>query len=322
MEPIINLQNLSKTFFIRVNKNLFTGIFRPKSKVVKAVDDISFTINKGESIAFVGPNGAGKTTTIKMLTGLIFPTSGSVRVLNCNPFDKQEIFLKKIGLVMGNKSGLAWELTPQQNFDLLYRVYEIDKIDYQNRLQELSNILNVEHVLNTPVRKLSLGERMKCELIGSILHNPEILFLDEPTIGLDIISKKKIRIFLKELQKKYHTTIILTSHDMDDIEFVCDRVIIINNGKKIYDNDLDILLSSYNKNKIIKFYFEGEFPSDIKIGYANVYEQDDETITFKIKKELMPKLIADVTGNYNVLDIDILTIPLENVIEDIFLKTN
>ncbi len=321
MEPIINLQNLSKNFYIRTNKNLFTGIFNPKIKTIKAVDSISFTINKGESVAFLGPNGAGKTTTIKMLAGLIFPTAGSVTVLNYNPFHKQETFLKKIGLVMGNKSGLSWELTPQQNFDLLYRVYNINKIDYQNKLEELANILNVQPVLNTPVRKLSLGERMKCELIGSILHSPEILFLDEPTIGLDIISKKKIRIFLKELQKKFNTTIILTSHDMDDVESVCDRVVIINNGKKIYDNDLNFLLSGYNKNKIIKFYFEGDFPKGIKIDYANIYSQDDETITFKIKKELMSKLIADITGQYNVMDIDILTVPLENVIEDIFIKT-
>jgi ABC-2 type transport system ATP-binding protein len=162
---------------------------------------------------------------------------------------------------------------------------------------------------------------MKCELIGSILHKPKVLFLDEPTIGLDIVSKKKIRIFLKELQKKFNTTIILTSHDMDDVQSVCDRVVIINNGKKIYDNDLDFLVNSYNKNKIIKFYFEKEFPQDINFPYASVYEQDDETITFKVKKELMPKLISDITTHFAIADIDILTIPLENVIEDIFNKT-
>jgi ABC-2 type transport system ATP-binding protein len=162
---------------------------------------------------------------------------------------------------------------------------------------------------------------MKCELIGSILHNPKILFLDEPTIGLDIISKKKIRIFLKDLQRKYHTTIVLTSHDMDDVQFVCDRVVIINNGKKIYDNDLDFLINSYNKNKIIKFYFEGLFPKNINMPYANIYTKDEETITFKVKKELMPRLISDMASLYNIIDIDILTIPLENVIEDIFNKT-
>jgi len=318
---IIKINNLSKTYFIRTNKNLFTGLFHPKNKEIKAVDSISFNIKEGESIAFLGPNGAGKTTTIKMLTGLIFPTSGSVSVLGYIPFDRKIPFLKQIGLVMGNKSGLAWDLTPRQNFTLLYKIYDIDIKDYEQRLNELTEILNVKSVLDTPVRKLSLGERMKCELIGSILHNPKILFLDEPTIGLDIISKKKIRTFLKELQRKYHTTIILTSHDMDDVQFVCDRVVIINNGKKIYDNDLDFLINSYNKNKIIKFYFEGLFPKNINIPYANIYEQDEETITFKIRKESMPRLISDITSMYSIIDIDILTIPLENVIEDIFNKT-
>lgn len=321
MEPIIKINNLSKTYFIRTNKNLFTGLFNPKNKKIKAVDNISFNVKEGESIAFLGPNGAGKTTTIKMLTGLIFPTSGSVSVLGYIPFDKKIPFLKQIGLVMGNKSGLAWDLTPKQNFILLQKVYDIDTKEYKTRLDELTNILNVQSVLDTPIRKLSLGERMKCELIGSILHNPKILFLDEPTIGLDIISKKKIRIFLKDLQRKYHTTIVLTSHDMDDIQFVCDRVVIINNGKKIYDNDLTFLINSYNKNKIIKFYFEGLFPKNINMPYANIYTKDEETITFKVKKELMPKLISDMASLYNIIDIDILTIPLENVIEDIFNKT-
>ncbi len=321
MEPIIKIENLSKTYFVRTNKNFFTGMFNPCNKIIKAVDDISFEINEGESIAFLGPNGAGKTTTIKMLTGLIFPTQGKVSVLNFTPFDRKTSFLKQIGLVMGNKSGLSWDLTPRQNFNLLQKIYEININEFKETLNELASTLNVSHVFDTPVRKLSLGERMKCELIGSILHKPKVLFLDEPTIGLDIVSKKKIRIFLKELQKKFNTTIILTSHDMDDVQFVCDRVVIINNGKKIYDNDLDFLINSYNKNKIIKFYFEESFPDDLNISYASIYEQDDETITFKVKKELMPKLISDITTKYSIKDIDILTIPLENVIEDIFDKT-
>lgn len=321
MEPIIKINNLSKTYFIRTNKNLFTGMFNPRNKIVKAVDNISFEIKEGESIAFLGPNGAGKTTTIKMLTGLIFPTKGNVSVLGFTPFDRKNVFLKQIGLVMGNKSGLSWELTPRQNFNLLQKIYDININDFNQNLDELATTLNVAHVFDTPVRKLSLGERMKCELIGSILHKPKVLFLDEPTIGLDIVSKKKIRIFLKQLQKKFNTTIILTSHDMDDVQSVCDRVVIINNGKKIYDNHLDFLVNSYNKNKIIKFYFEESLPQDLNLSYANIYEQDDETVTFKVKKELMPKLISDITTKYSIVDIDILTIPLENVIEDIFNKT-
>jgi len=321
MEPIIKINNLSKTYFIRTNKNLFTGMFNPRNRIIKAVDNISFEINEGESIAFLGPNGAGKTTTIKMLTGLIFPTKGSVSVLGFTPFDRKNVFLKQIGLVMGNKSGLSWELTPRQNFNLLQKIYDININDFNQNLDELATTLNVAHVFDTPVRKLSLGERMKCELIGSILHKPKVLFLDEPTIGLDIVSKKKIRIFLKQLQKKFNTTIILTSHDMDDVQSVCDRVVIINNGKKIYDNHLDFLVNSYNKNKIIKFYFEESLPPDLNLSYANIYEQDDETVTFKVKKELMPKLISDITTKYSIVDIDILTIPLENVIEDIFNKT-
>lgn len=317
---IINVNNLSKTFKIRQNKNIITGIFDPKYKYVGAVKDVSFQVEKGESLAFLGPNGAGKTTTIKMLTGLIYPTNGKIDIMGYRPFERKENYLKQIGLVMGNKAGLKWDLTANQSFSLFRKIYEIDKARFVKRLGELCDLLGVGHLLDVQVRKLSLGERMKMELIGAILHDPKVLFLDEPTIGLDITSKKNMRKFLREIQQNSNITLILTSHDMDDIETVCDRVIVINKGQKIYDDTLKNLVSDYNEEKFVKFYFEN-VPSDFSdFDYAHPERQQSDSVVFKVSKSQMPKLISEMTAKYqdNVLDIDILSIPLEDIIEDLF----
>lgn len=317
--PVISVKNLSKTFKVIQKESFLKDMFRPEYKDVNAVNNISFEINEGESVAFLGPNGAGKTTTTKMMTGLMYPSSGEINVLGYFPFDRKKEFLMQIGLVMGNKAGLNWDLTPNQSFDLLRQIYKIEKSTFQKRLDELLTLLDTKHVLDTQVRKLSLGERMKMELIGAILHNPKVLFLDEPTIGLDIIARKKIRKFLRKIQQDLNITIILTSHDMDDIEEVCDRVIVINKGEKVYDDSLESLSEKYQQFKYVKLSFDIKPDKNQIPEYVNeILSEDEFSYTFKLDSEEIAKIVADL-GKHNIIkDIEIISTPLEEIIQDIF----
>jgi len=314
---IIKVIDLSKSFKRIVKQSLLKDLFNPKKETIEAVKHISFNINKGESVAFLGPNGAGKTTTIKMLTGLIYPTFGEIDILNFKPFDKKAEYLMKIGLVMGNKAGLNWDLTSVQSFELLKHIYKIPTLEFNSRIEELTNLLDAQNFLNTQVRKLSLGERMKMEIIGAILHNPDILFLDEPTIGLDIISKQKIREFLRKIQIEKNVTLLLTSHDMDDIEEVCDRVIVINHGQKIYDDSIDKLTAKYSKFKFIKVIFKKSFTEFLNTEYE-ILEKGKNSLRFKVPRESLSKFMTEVTQKYEIDDIDISSVPLEEIIADLF----
>lgn len=318
MKKIISIKGLGKDFKIRQNKNFFTGIWHPDYRIVSAVKDVSFEVKSGESLALLGPNGAGKTTTIKALTGLIYPTRGEIDVLGYFPFDRDSAYLRTIGLLMGNKAGLNWDLTAKQSFYLLQEIYDLDPIKCNMRIMELCDLMSVTHVLDVPVRKLSLGERMKFELIGAIIHDPQILFLDEPTIGLDIISKKKIRHFLREIQHRYKVTIILTSHDMADVENVCDRVIVINKGEKIYDGLVSNLVDEHNEEKLVQFYLETATSKVPEVSHGDLIEASDDCLTYKVKSSHLPKLISTITNQIPVLDIDILSTPLEDIIESLF----
>jgi len=321
MERLIKVENLNKQFKIRTNKNIITGLFNPKFQFVDAVNNVSFEVNEGDSLAFLGPNGAGKTTTTKMLTGLIYPSSGTAEVLGYTPSDRKKEFLMQIGLVMGGKSGLSWDLTAEQSFDFIRKIYGLEGPAYKNTLDKLREILDVRRHLNKQIRKLSLGERMKMELIGAILHNPKVLFLDEPTIGLDITSKKNIRGFLREIQRDSNITLILTSHDMDDVEKVCDRVVVINKGHKVYDDSLDTLVGKYNKKKYIKFFLDNG-SDNLKFDYAEQVSRGSDSVLFEVEKENTSRLISEVLEKGNILDIDIVSVPLEEMIEDIFEKTS
>lgn len=319
MQKVISVKNLNKDFKRVIKHNFWKDLFKPEIQQVKAVKDVSFAINKGESVAFLGPNGAGKTTTIKMLTGLIYPTSGEVEILGFTPFDRKKEYLKRIGLVMGNKAGLNWDLTPAQSFELLKYIYEIPEEEYKKRIKFFTELLETEKFLNTQVRRLSLGERMKMELIGAILHQPDILFLDEPTIGLDIISKQKIRQFLRQIQRETGVTLLLTSHDMDDIEEVCDRVVVINHGQKIYDNPLQTLTSKYSNFKYIKVIFK-EMPKDLSSFDYEVVEKNKISIMYKVPRSELSSFISKVTTSFELEDIDISSVPLEEIIADLFRK--
>lgn len=322
MTHIIEVQNLTKKFKTRTNRNVLTGIFKPDYKYSTAVEDLSLLVKEGQSLAFLGPNGAGKTTTTKMLTGLMYPSSGTMNVLGFVPQKRERNFLKQIGLVMGNKNSLSWDLTGAQNLDFIRHIYEIDKETFKKSLKSLSSMLEVDDHLSKQVRKLSLGERMKMELIAAIIHQPKILFLDEPTIGLDITAKKTVRKFLRDIQKNLNITLLLTSHDMDDIEQVCDRVVVINQGKKVHDGELIKLMEQYNTSKFIRVYFD-KMPKQLTgIGLAEVESVRDDSVTFKVEKNKMAEFLAYITSTFAVSDIDILAVPLDEIIEDIFKHTS
>ncbi len=293
-------------------------MFIPKTKNVEAVVDISFSVKPGESVAFLGPNGAGKTTTLKMLSGLLYPTSGSVHVLGHIPTKRDYAFLKKIALVMGNKSGLSWDLSPNQNYELFKSIYDLSDKELAERVGELSELLSVTEKLDTPVRKLSLGQRMKFELIGGILHKPEVMFLDEPTIGLDVIAKRNIRDFLRRINKDLGTTLILTSHDMADIEKVCDRVIVINHGQIIYDDYLDKLTLHYRGKKYLTVTFEKKIPAEELTKFGQVIDSKELSHVLEVDAKQYAAVVAAISENFPVDDIDVRSVPLDEIMEDMF----
>lgn len=323
MKPIITVNNLVKKFTIPVKQSFWQRMLTPKEETFTAVNDISFTIGEGESVAFLGPNGAGKTTTMKMLTGILYPTAGDISVMGYTPSSRATAMLKNIGFVMGNKSTLVTDLSARQNYELNKVIYDIEPVEFYNTIDELSELLEVSEHLDRPIRKLSLGQRMKVEVIGSILHKPQILYLDEPTVGLDISSQNNIRNFLARIHKERNITILLTSHNMEDIEQVCERVIIINKGKLVYDDSLEKLRRSFSSKKYIKIIF-GNKDADMsdleKLGIC--MQRTSDSLTLEIDKNNQAVIIAEIMKNDAVQDIDIEGVPLSKIIEGIFKDKN
>lgn len=261
---IIEVKNLNKKFKIKEKEKGLKGsiksIFKPKYKIIDAVNDINFSVEKGEILAFIGPNGAGKSTTIKMLTGILYPTSGQIKVIGIEPYKKRKELAYKIGTVFGQKEQLWVHLTPYDNFKFFGAIYDIPDDEIEERITELKNVFELEEFINTPVRNLSLGQRIRCEIVAALIHKPEVLFLDEPTIGLDPVVKENIRKLIKQMNKEYNMTIFLTSHDVGDIEKLCKRVIIINHGKIIMDDTMKNLKYKANMplEEIITKIYKGE----------------------------------------------------------------
>jgi len=287
-------------------------------ETVKAVDDISFKIPEGELVGFIGPNGAGKTTTLKCLSGLLYPTSGSLSVLGYTPFKREKDYLKQIAFVMGQKNQLWWDLPPIETFNLNKEIYEIPLSRFKKNLDELVNLLEVKEILKVQVRKLSLGQRMKCELIAALLHQPKVLFLDEPTIGLDVVMQKKIRDFIKEYNQRRQATIMLTSHYMGDVKELAKRVVIIDKGKIIFDGELAEIIKKFADHKLISVVFSQKISrKDLnKIGQVKEFCLPEAKIL--VKRKAASFAAAELLQHFPVEDINIEETSIEDIIRELF----
>lgn len=323
---VIEVNNLCKNFVVKKKypsfKEKLKHIFKKEKSFKKAVDDISFSVEEGETVAFIGPNGAGKSTTIKMLTGILYPDSGDIKVLGFNP-SKQRIKLSyQIGSVFGQKEQLWIHLSAYDNFLFFGNIYDIKKAELLKRINDLSNLFEIKEFMHQPVKSLSLGQRMRCEMVASLLHNPKMLFFDEPTIGLDPIAKDTLRQLIKKINKELNTTIFFTSHDVGDIEEVCKRVIIINNGKIVLDDTMRNLKYHYLNKKII----------EVNLKDAQTLQEFDgisilkhKGTSYKIECDMDKTSISEVLAlfkNDNVQDISISSTPLEEIIKNIYRGEN
>ena len=321
---IIEVNKLSKTFKVKIKEKGLKGslksIFKPKYKTIKAVKDISFEVEKGEIIAFIGPNGAGKSTTIKMLTGILYPTSGEINILGINPTKNRKELAYQIGTVFGQKEQLWTHLTPYDNFKFFGAIYDIEEKKLEEKILDMIKVFELDKFVNTPVRNLSLGQRIRCEIVASLIHEPKILFLDEPTIGLDPVVKENVRSLIKKMNKEYNTTIFLTSHDVGDIEKLCKRVIIINDGKIILDDSMKKLKYDYLNKKIIEVKTKRKVIFNEEDGLEVIKNKD---CNLKIEIDNSKKNVMDVIKAINpddIVDIIISTVPLENIITEIYKK--
>jgi ABC-2 type transport system ATP-binding protein len=285
---------------------------------IKAVDDISFAIEAGEIVGFIGPNGAGKTTTLKMLSGLLHPTSGELTVLGFQPFQRQSEFQKQFALVMGQKTQLWWDLPALDSFILNKEIYEIPNDLFTQTLNELAELLEVQDILKVQVRKLSLGQRMKCELLAALLHKPKILFLDEPTIGLDVVVQKKVRQFFHDYNHKYNTTVLLTSHYMDDVKELCKRLIIIDHGHLIYDGTIDKITKDYATDKYLRLTFHTEVAKADLAEFGEVIDYNGLNATISVARSEHTKVAGSILNKLAVDDLDIQEPKLEDIIAQIF----
>lgn len=294
------------------------SFFNRKYQDVVAVDDISFNLNTGELVGFIGPNGAGKTTTLKCLSGLLYPSRGEIQVLGFIPFDRKHEFLKQISLIMGQKNQLWWDLPAVDTFLLNKEIYEIPDDIYQRTLNELVELLDVKDILRTQVRKLSLGQRMKMELIAALIHSPRVMFLDEPTIGLDVIMQKNLREFIREYNRRHKATIILTSHYMDDVKELCKRVIVIDHGKIIYDGQLDKLVQKFATYKKITVVFD-EYVDPKKLSeLGEIKEFIYPRLVLNLDRKKTNSVAANLLKNFPVADINIEEPEIEDIIRKVF----
>lgn len=318
----ISVNSISKTFKVGIRKsgikNAIKSFIKRKYKYIKAIEDISFSIKKGEIVGYIGPNGAGKSTTIKILSGILVPDKGDVKIGGITPWKQREAYVRKIGVVFGQRSQLWWDIPAEDTFDLLKDVYDLDDKKYEKTKNELIKLLNLEEIIEVPVRQLSLGQRMRCEIAASLLHNPEILFLDEPTIGLDAVSKRIVRDFIKKLNKEKKITIILTTHDMADIEALAKRIILIGKGKVLYDGSLTKLKNKYDTNKYIKVYTSGKI--NIKRKGIISTNKTKEGYEFIIDSKLIniSEFISIISKKIEIKDIEIENENIDNIIVKLY----
>lgn len=320
----IDVQNLTKVYRSHVKKegllHSVKSLFNREFREHIAVKDVSFAIEEGELVGMLGSNGAGKTTTLKMLSGLLHPSSGHASVLGFVPWERKNNFKRQFSLIMGQRNQLWWDLPAADSFLLNKEMYQIPDAEFQNRLNTLAEKLGVTDKLHVQVRRLSLGERMKCELIGSLLHAPRVLFLDEPTIGLDVVAQQAVREFIQEYNRETTTSIILTSHYMDDIETLCKRVIVIDDGRLVFDGSLSKLTEQYIEDKILTVLFRSPVEKAEIEKYGVLAEWTPERASLRINRNGIASAASAILNTFSVADLTIEEVPIEDVIREIFSK--
>ncbi len=321
---IIEVTNLTKEFKTYNVKNGFWGAIASaitrKAAYTKAIDNINFSIKPGEFVGYVGENGAGKSTTIKILTGILVPTSGEALVNNIVPYNNRRENAKNIGVVFGQRTQLWWDLAVRESFDLLKSIYKIPEDRFKKNMEHFYEILTINKYLDVPVRKLSLGQRMRCDLAASLLHEPDVLFLAEPTIGLDVVAKDAVRKFLKEINEKKGTTIILTTHDMTDIEHLCDRIIILDEGKIISDGKTDLLKKNYGQHRVLEIEFQDKFSGINGIKGLKLLREEGSKkwIRFDSRDQSASDVISKIAANHQIKDLSIQEPTVEDIIKSIY----
>ena len=320
--PIIDVKDLTKSYRVhRKREGLaasFRGLFRRQTTEVQAVKGINLQVEPGEFVAFLGPNGAGKTTTLKLLSGVINPSGGTATVMGYVPWERRDEYRRRFALVMGQKNQLWWDLPAQESYRLHQQIYGVPEDRFRATLGELTELLEVTKLLGQPVRELSLGERMKMELIAALLHSPEVLFLDEPTIGLDVIAKHTIQRFLKDYQQRRQTTILLTSHYMKDVAALCQRVVIVAGGRVEYDGSLAGIIDKFSGKKIVTLQFaDGSRPEDLS-RLGTPIESQWPRVKIGIPRNEVPRILAETLRDYAIEDVSVEDPPLEEVIADLF----
>jgi len=322
---IIEIKGLKKTYQVYQKKeglrSSLRGLFKREYKQVKAVQGIDLQIEQGEFVAFLGPNGAGKTTTLKLLSGVIHPTSGTATVMGHTPWQRENEYRRRFALVMGNKNQLWWDLPAQESFRLHQQIYRIEGDVFQNTLDELTDLLDLRDLLQQPVRELSLGQRMKMELTAALLHSPEVLFLDEPTIGLDVVAQHNIQQFLKYYQQKRKITILLTSHYMKDVAALCKRVVIIADGLIKYDGSLEGIIESTDKRKMITLQFRDAIDDSLLAAlrkFGDVTDVETPRVKLTVTRDVVSRMLSSILDDYQVDDIVVEDPPLEDIIAAVF----
>lgn len=320
MSSVITISELAKHYQVPERegglKAAITSLFNRKFKNIKAVDGITFTIEPGEVVGFLGPNGAGKTTTLKMLSGLLHPTSGEVRVLGFEPRHRSHDYLRQITLVMGNRNQLTWDLPALDSFDLQRAVYGIPVDQFKQTRDDFIELLELGELVKKPVRNLSLGERMKMEIVAALLHRPKVLFLDEPTLGLDVTMQRRIRTFIAEYNKRYNATVLLTSHYMADVEALCKRVIVIHHGRILFDGDLSALVNQFSSFKTLSLSLPNP---DVELSkYGEVISREDGRVTLRVPKSQTSQVTARLLSDFQVDDLTVEDAPVDDVIDQVF----
>ena len=320
VSSVITVSQLAKHYQVPERegglKAAVASLFRRKYKTIKAVDNITFNIEPGEVVGFLGPNGAGKTTTLKMLSGLLHPTSGHVRVLGFEPRHRSHDYLRQITLVMGNRNQLTWDLPALDSFDLQRAVYGLPVDDFKRTRDEFIELLDLGDLVRKPVRNLSLGERMKTEFVAALLHKPKVLFLDEPTLGLDVTMQRRIRTFVAEYNRRYNATVLLTSHYMADVEALCKRVIVIHHGHILFDGDLSNLVNQFSSYKTLSLSLQN---ANIELEkYGEVVSREDGKVTLRVPKARTSEVTARLLSEYQVDDLTVEDTPVDDVIDQVF----